>query len=391
MKKMIILTTTVVLCFNLFAQNTIENILTEVVKNNTTLSAYRKTIDAEKTGNKTGLNPQNPEIEFNYLWGSPSVVGNRTDFSIRQSFDFPTAYSYKNQIASLKNEQAGLAYKKQLNTILFETRMVCVKLTYHNALLAELNKRHAHAMVVANACKTRINSGDASVIDYNKAQLYLLNILKDIESNEIERNTLLSELVTLNGGNPIKFTDSLFTTLAIPTNFEQWYTQIEANNPLLQWVKQEIAIAEMQVKLNASNSFPRFYAGYMIEKVIDQEFQGFMMGMTIPLWENKNTVKHAKSQAIAMQSAEADALMRFYNSMKATHSKLIAMQNNLKDYRSKLELYSNNALVEKAFEMGEISLSEYMFERSLNYQYMLQLLDMELELNSTFAEISVYQ
>jgi hypothetical protein len=116
-----------------------------------------------------------------------------------------------------------------------------------------------------------------------------------------------------------------------------------------------------------------------------------MMGTTIPLWENKNTVKHAKSQAIAMQSAEADALMRFYNSMKATHSKLIAMQNNLKDYRSKLELYSNNALVEKAFEMGEISLSEYMFERSLNYQYMLQLLDMELELNSTFAEISVYQ
>ena len=79
-----------VLGLNLSSQNTIDNVLTEVEKNNTTLSSIRKNIDADKIGNKTGLLPKNPEAEFNYLWGNPSDIGNRTDFSIKQSFDFPT-------------------------------------------------------------------------------------------------------------------------------------------------------------------------------------------------------------------------------------------------------------------------------------------------------------
>ena len=87
---------------NLFSQNNIDKILIEIEKNNTTLSALQKSTEAEKIGNRTGINIQNPEVEFNYLWGNPSVIGNRTDFSVKQTFDFPTAYKYKNQISSKK-------------------------------------------------------------------------------------------------------------------------------------------------------------------------------------------------------------------------------------------------------------------------------------------------
>ena len=55
MKRAIIITAIMVLGFNLFSQNNIENVLTEIEKNNTTLSAYRKSIDAEKIRNKTGI------------------------------------------------------------------------------------------------------------------------------------------------------------------------------------------------------------------------------------------------------------------------------------------------------------------------------------------------
>jgi outer membrane protein TolC len=176
----------------------------------------------------------------------------------------------------------------------------------------------------------------------------------------------------------------------IPADFEQWFAQAEANNPLLQWVKQEIAISENQVKLNTANSLPKFYAGYMSEKVVGQRFQGVTVGITIPLWENNNTVKYAKAQTIAMQSLETDTKLQFYNNMKAAHTKVISLQNNVTDYRSKLVIYSNNELLEKAFIHGEISLTEYMYELSLYYESVFKLLEMEMNLNVTLAELNRY-
>ena len=391
MKRAIIISAIVVLGFNLFAQNTIDNVLSEVEKNNTTLSAYRKSIDAEKIGNKTGLTPQNSEVEFNYLWGNPSAIGNRTDFSMKQFFDFPTAYGYKSQISGLKNEQAELDYKRQRNVILSQTREVSVKLMFYNALKVELNKRYKNALQVADAYKARFNTGDVGILDYNKAQLNLLNVTKELENNEIERNALLSELATLNGGNSIHFTDSLFPLQTIPVDFEQWFAQAEANNPILQWVKQEIAISSKEVKLNTAMSLPKFYGGYMSEEVAGQQFQGVAVGITIPLWENKNTVKYAKAKTIAMHSVETDAKLQFYNNMKVTFNKVIALQNNVTDYRSKLTSFSNSELLEKAFNKGEISLTEYMYELSLYYESIYKLLDMEMNYNLAFAVLYRYQ
>jgi len=379
-----------VLGFNLFAQNTIDDVLTAVEKNNTTLSAYRKSTDAEKIGNKTGLTPQNPEVEFNYLWGNPSAIGNRTDFSIKQSFDFPTTYAFKSQISDLKNEQAELEYKKQRKEVLYQTRVLCVKITHYNAFKLELNKRYADALKVADAYKSKFNAGDIGILDYNKAQVNLLNVTKELENIEIERNALLSELTRLNGGNAIIFTDSLFPLQIIPADFEEWLTSVEANNPLLQWVKQEIVISENQIKLSSAMNLPKFYAGFMSEKVAEEQFLGFTAGITIPLWENKNAVNYAKAKTIAMQSIETDAKLQFYTSMKASHAKVIGLQNNVSDYRSKLGMYSNSELLEKAFNKGEISLTEYLYELSLYYDNVFMLLEMEIALHLAFTELLKY-
>lgn len=391
MKRAIIIAAIMVMIANLFAQNNIDAILMEIEKNNTTLLAYRKNVDAQKIGNKTKLTLQNPEIEFNYFWGNPSAIGNRTDFSIKQSFDFPTAYSYKSQISDLKNEQTELDYQKQRKEIFFRTRSICVKLIYYNALITELNNRNANAMKVADAYKAKFNSGDIGILDFNKAQVNLLNATNELQNNKIEQNNFLAELTLLNGGKPIEFTESHFSLPSIPVDFEQWFTLTEANNPLLQWVKQEIIIASKDVKLQKAMALPKFNAGYMSEKIVGEQFQGISVGMSIPLWENKNTVKFGKAKAIALQNVETDTKMLFYSSMKSTHSKVIALLNNVSEYRTKLALFSNSELLEKAFNLGEISLTEYMFERSVYYESVSKLLEMEMYLNLAMAELNRYE
>nr|NQU89143.1 TolC family protein [Bacteroidota bacterium] len=374
----------------LFSQNRIDIILTEIEKNNTTLSALRNSADAEKIGNKTGIYLENPEFGFNYLWGNPSVVGNRIDFSITQTIDFPTAYKYKNQISDTRNEQVELEYEKQRRDLLLKTRLVCYDLVYTNALKSELSKRLIHAQRIANAYKSKYDIGETNILEYNKAQLNLLNTGKELESLEIEKAALLSELIRLNGGLLIEFSESEFQSAVIPVDFEKWYESAEQNNPLLAWLKQEIDISRKQAKLNRAMSLPKLQAGYMSEKIVGEHLQGVTVGLSIPLWENKNTVKHAAAHTIALQSIENDNKLQFYNRLKIFHAKAIALQISVNDYRMNLQAFNNSDLLEKALDKGEINLIEYILELSIYYESVNNLLDLERELNRTLAELNQY-
>ncbi len=390
MKRIFYLIIMLAFVANFFAQNSLTHILSDVEKNNTTLAALRLRVDAQKLGNKTGLTPQNPEVEFNYLWGNPSAIGNRTDFSIRQSFDFPSAYIYKSKIANLKNDQAELEYKKQRSEVLFQARLICLELTYRNALKLQFGKRLNNATRVANAYNSKFKVGESSILEFNKAQLTLLNINKMAESNLLERNALMADLATLNGGKAIVFYDSTFVEPTILADFEQFYAQAEQANPVLQWIKQEVTISQNQKQLSVALTLPKLNAGYMSEKVVGEQFQGVSLGMSIPLWENKNTIKQAKANALAMQSAEADIKLQFYNRMKSLHAKTVAMQRNVVDYRKNLSAFNNADLLQKALNQGEISLTEYIFELSLQYESIDNLLEMELNQQKAFAELNQY-
>lgn len=391
MKSIIILLSILILPgSHLFSQN-IDKIIAEVEKNNTTLIALRKRADAERIGNKTGQYLSNPEFAFNYLWGSPENIGNRKDISILQSFDFPTAYSYRNQISEYRNIQVELEYEKELKSIITEVRLVCNGLVYHNSMRNELKKRTENARKLAESYKTRYDIGEASLIDYNKAQVYLLNIIKDAEANEIDKNALLAELKILNGGIPVEFNDCVFQLQTIPDDFEQWYVQVELNNPVLQWLKQEVSISRKNEKLNTAMSLPKLHAGYMSEDVVGQQYQGIAFGVTIPLFENKNTVKYAKAKTAAMESAEADTRMQFYNNLKALHTKAVNMQNSLIDFQINLQKYSNSGLLLKALDNGELSLAEYFYELSFYYESTDKLLGLTKYLNDTITELNRYQ
>lgn len=374
----------------LFAQHTVEQVLTEVEKNNTSLAAWRQTVDAEKIGNKTGIYLKNPEAAFNYLWGSPSESGNRTDFSISQTFDFPTAYGYKNQISDLRNEQAGLDYQKQLMNIRLKTSLVCYDLIYANALLAEWNKRLDYAQSIAKSYQTKFEKGETTILEYNKARLNQLMVAKELESLRMERNVLLAELTGLNGGQAVDFTGSEFQIDELPADFEQWYVLAEQKNPTLGWLKKEIEISQKQTGLIRAMSLPKIQTGYMSESVVGQQFQGVIVGLSIPLWEDKNKVKYAEAKVLALESIAADNKIQFYNRLKALHAKTIALQKNVKDYRSGLISFDSSELSKKALDQGEITLIDYLTGFSLYYESLSKLIELERDLNKTMAELKRY-
>lgn len=377
--------------FSVNAQTSVDSVLANIERNNTMLQALRKKTDADKIANKTGNLPANPEVEFNYLWGNPSVIGNRTDFTIKQSFDFPTAYSYRSQISDLKNGQAELEYQKQRRDILQQARLLCADISYQNAMKAEYTGRLDIARQIADVFKKKLDAGETNILDFNKAQVYWLSLSKELEKVEIERNALLAELARLNGGNALELDERVYAAQPLSADFEQWYAQTEPNNPVLQWLSRELAITQKQKQLQVAKNLPKFYAGYMSEKVVGQQYQGVTLGVTIPLWENRNTVKYAGAKTMEVEGFQADSKTQFYNEMKTLHAKALALQNSTHSFREGLSQFSNNGLLARALDKGEISLGEYLTGLSLYYDSIDKLLEMEHAMNIARAELVKYQ
>lgn len=373
-----------------FSQQSVDQVLKAIEQNNSTLKALIKHAEAEKIGTKTDIFLANPEVEFAYLWGNPSVIGNRKNLSITQSFDFPTSYKFKNQIADLQNTQLDMEYRKQQKAILLQGKLLCYDLIYTNALLAELGKRFAHAQSIAKAYQLRFDKGESNLLELNKALLNRLNLKKKMEMLEVERGSSLSQLAALNGGVFIDFTLSAFDKQDIPKNFDQWYVDAEKSNPLLNWLKQEVEINQKQEQLHKAQALPKFHAGYMSEALTSEQFRGLVVGLSVPLWENKNKVKYAQAQTIASQTLEADYRLQFLNHISALHAKAIALDKNLKDYQLNLNLFDSSDLLLKALEKGELSLIDYMIELSIYYDSFDALLEMEKDLNSAIAELNQF-
>lgn len=372
------------------SQNPVHHVLDQVEKNNTALKALRSNLDAEKIGNNTGKYLQNPEVEFHYLWGSPTTIGNRTDFSITQGFDFPTAYKHRNSISELKNQQLEIEYQKQRRELLLQVEFICLDLIYNSALRKELLERKDHATQLENSYKKKFDLGESNILEYNKVKLALLNINNRLSTIEIEMESIMSTLVGFNGGQKIELKSDSFSVIEIPADFDTWFSQAEQNNPVLNWIKQEIEVNKAKEKYTKAMSLPKIEAGYMSEAIVGEKFQGVIVGLSIPLWENKNTVKYIQGSTIAYKDLEVDSKLQFYNRLSTLHTKAVKLQQRVNSYGEEMSLLNSTDLIKKALDGGEISLIEYIYEFSIYYETIDNLLQLELDLNKTVAELNQY-
>lgn len=360
--------------------------LSVVENNNTGLRALRGSADAEQMANKTGLNPANPEVGFNYLNISP-IRRKRTDFSITQTIDFPTAYIHRRKLADARSTKATLDYETRRIGVLHEAASSYVSWVYSERLAEQLEKRRAIAKQLADAYQRSFEAGEISVLERNKARVNLLNAEKEAELNDVERAALKAELVRLNGGHALESLRAEYPGMEIPVDFDTWYAEAMADNPSLQVLDQYIAISEQQEKLNRALSLPSIRGGYMTEEDADAKFSGITLGLTVPLWQQRNTVKQAKLEARSAELYKADAVNRFLNDQQRLFNRAKALETVYKDLKRITEDTQGPELIKRALDLGELSLLDYLVELTMYYETMDKLMETERDLQFTLAEL----
>lgn len=386
MKKKIIILYLISCTVSLSAQ---QNILQEVEQNNTVLSALRHQTEADKTENKTGLYPENPEVEFGYLWGNSDET--RTDWSVSQSLDFPTAYHHKKKFSDLQNRQLDLQYQIERKDILLEASTLCIQLIYWNALSDKLEEQLKLTQQVADSYRKKYEAGDASLLDLNKAQYDLTDALKEYRNAVTEREFVQSELTRLNGGISFQLTTKTFPRFALPLHFESWYEERKEKNQLLKFYRQSVHLSRENEKLQRSLNLPKIKAGYMSEKVTSEHFQGVTVGISVPLWENKNTVKKIKAQTLANQEMEKNETLKDYHQTLALYKKVQNLQQTVSDIKKQQEEDKTVSLLKKSLDLGEISLIDFILELGIYYDMQQSMLEMERDLHLAASELMQWE
>ena len=371
---------------------TLEDILARIERNNASLAASASEVELEQARNRQEYLLDDPNVEFNYLWGQNSAVGNRYDLSVSQSFDIATLTGMKGRQVRSMNELSHLRYKADRLNVLLEAKQLLLDLVFCNAMIEELTSHREDCESLCAATSRKVTLGEATAMEYNKARLHLASVKGKVAKVEVERNQILAKLQQLNGGEPISFTSSVYPSsggqYVLPADFGSWYHDAADRNPVLRYVAQEIEVGQKQLRIDKMEWLPDLTVGYMSEIGLEDKYRGLTFGIAIPLWRNSSAVKKSMAQISASQARQKQVVDEFEYKLRMEYESAHGLKEVAEEYRDALEATDNRSMLLKAQSEGEISMIDYIVEVDLYYESLEECLAAERDYQKALAELN---
>lgn len=247
-----------------------------------------------------------------------------------------------------------------------------------------------NAQNIVGITERREKAGDANILEVNKAKFELIGAANAYKLNEIELVAAENRLVNLNGGQPIVLGTDEFPPHPVMGTLAETTQLYRDTSPELLALLSEKQASEQDVKLSRSMSLPKFSAGYAREYVPGGEkFNGITVGMSIPIFGNRNNVKRAKAQAFYAEAEYKNSLTDMQAELQGLYAKTELLAGSLNEYRSITGQANSIELLQKAFDAGQISVTEYYAEAAPVYETMQTMIDVEKEYHLTCARINM--
>ena len=392
MKQFIVITLLASAALSVNGQNSIDAVLRSIEANNKELQANNQLTVSKKLEAKLDNNLPDPSVSYVHQYGNREGMGIQGELVASQSFDFPSVYVQKNKLAKSKAAsfyRQGAEFRQQ---ILLQAKEICLDLVLLNQQRALLDQRRQNAEQLAELYAMRLETGDANILETNKIDLELLNAKTEARMNESARIAKLQELATLNGGIAIDFTDTTYMSDGDILSFEELCAEAVTSNPQLLTLKSEQVAARRQLSVNKSKSLPSFELGYRMNTATGGErFNGFLVGISIPLFSNRNNVKQAKAQALYTDLQLESTTTTVESELHQLYNQSVALKTSMDEYNTVLKSQNSLALLNKAIQTGQISMIEYFVDVTTFYQSMQNYMQLQNEYQKVMAQLYKYK
>lgn len=392
MKQFIIIATLASAVLSVSGQNSIDEVLRSIEANNKELQANKQLVASQKLEAKLDNNLADPTVTYSHLYGNREGMGFTGELVASQSFDFPSLYVQRGKLAKLRGEgieHQGEEFRQQ---ILLQAKEVCLDLVLLNQQKSLLEIRRRNAEQLSALYEQRLQNGDANILETNKINLELLNVRNEARVNEANRVAKLHELAMLNGGVELQFADTVYTPVEVPVSVAGLKQEIVSSDRRLQSLRSAQTAARKQIGVSRAQSLPSFELGYRMNPSSGGErFNGFLVGVSIPLFANRNKVKQAKAQSLytelqteSMQTAVESELLQLYN-------RSVSLKASIDEYSEVLEKQNSLALLNKAIRSGQISMIEYFADVTTLYQSIQNYMQLQNEYQKVMAQLYKYK
>lgn len=373
-----------------YAQRSIDEILRQIESASPEMQAQRELTSALKTEAKTGKYLSNPTVEMENLWGGAERAYN-AELTVAQAFDFPTAYTSRNKIARMQsslydNQQA--AFRQQF---LLDAELLCIDIIHLTRLDELYRQRLDRAVQMNDVYRKKMESGGANMMEYNKTNIELIDAQTQFDMNMAELQAKRRQLGTLTGNPDDTFADLQYPSRETSSPFEQISQGYLDGNPQIESLKNEVDINQRTVTLNRALSLPQFEVGYRHNFGVEGRYKGFLVGLSVPLFERKNTVKAAKAR-VSSSNVQLESTRRNLTSeVRRLYDQTLSLQRSIDATR---ELISNLKALEtldKALDAGQINIIDYLTESAVILQSKERLYQLERDYQAAAAQLFRYE
>ena len=386
MKRYLIATIVAFSTYSIAFADNIGDVLKQVASNNLTLQALAHDNQADVLDIKASNSICGPSVEYSPFFTKGYSGVAESELVVSQEIDFPTKYAARNKQAKMQNIVGEQLLIKQRRDILLQAQLLCIDLIRLNQTLSMLHERLANSETLLQMYQKRMDAGDANALELNKVKLDCMEVRTLVNEAQGERTSLLQQLRQLNGGKPIDVIDTVLPEYPQITNFESYRALALASDADVAVAQTALSAADMNLKLQKNEWLPNISFGYRRNTEQGEGINGFLVGVSFPLYSNSNNVKAARQRRESAELQVMQAQNEAEASMRTNYEQLQGLQQVIDHSDVKL-LQESLTLFAKALQHGEITALVYYVEINSIYEKLQRHIDLHCQSVKLLAEL----
>lgn len=352
----------------------LQECINTALQQNKLIQAAQKEVDAGKQLRATATDIGKTNFLLQYGQYN-SYVKNDNNIRVTQNIPFPTLFGAQAKLADADVKGSELQMAITRNELIYQVKAAYYQLQYLRALQEQLQMQDSLFAQFARAAQVKFRTGESALLEKTSAESQLQQLRTQLQQVRADERLFRTRLQTLlHADTPVQVAAEHLGPLSFPAAD----TGVVAQNPGLQWFRQQAVIAGQQRKVEQQRLLPDITVGFFTQTLIGtplhpsgtpvaasgNRFNGWEAGLAIPLW--------FKPQAARVKAAETRrqaAAFRYQQQQKNYRGQYQEQLEETLKFKESLRFYETSLLPQalliveqatKAYRSGEIGYVEYL-------------------------------
>lgn len=387
MKKILLFCTFVAVPYICCSQE-IDTVMSRIERNNLELQALRESNKASMLEIKAENNiQQDLSVSYSPFFSNGVRGVASSEFVASLGFDFPTQYAARKKWGDYRSEEIGRQYLLQRRDILLEAKKLCLEIIRLDAEKEILDTRLENADELLALVEKKFEEGGAGILEMNKVKMERMTIRTLAAQNSASRRSAIQNLEALNGGISLEIAAGMeYPVLPDLPDFDAFCKHIAESDLSVLSAGASVEATAQEIKVNRQNWLPKLEVGYRRNTSMNEASDGFIVGISVPLFSGKNKVKIAKARHTAAIAGLENARLQSINEMRSSYFEMTELAQALEEYDLPLMLNTLEAL-KKAVTAGQISIMDYYMEADNIFNSLADYIGIENRYQVLMAEL----